>query len=252
MKTQLKLLSKAAILALIGFGAVEQTSQAQISITMSVNGYFGNNLSASGANLADGTIVKLGMFYNSSTFTPAADVLSNWAALSGSMQSRLSTFDDNFYSFASTTTSTANGNGAEFQILYSPDPEVQPDVAFQKFFTLNPAVTSPTLSSIRLNKVIELGVVTFEYKPYLWIETADRSEFGLFQANAAFPTGTFPDNDYGFDVIASNATALVGTLLVDDTGVQLSAVPEPSVTAMSLVGVAFVSLLRRRGSVVKS
>ena len=242
MKTQLKLLSKAAILALIGFGAVEQTSQAQISITMSVNGYFGNNLSASGANLADGTIVKLGMFYNNSAFTPTADVSASWVSLSGSMQSRLSTFDDNFYSFASTTMNSASGNGAEFQILYSPDPDVQHDVAFQKFFTLSPAVTSPGLSGINL-----VG-----YKPFVWIETVDRSEFGLYQASAAFPTGTFPDNDYSFDVIASNATALVGTLLVDGTGVQLSAVPEPSVTAMSLVGVAFVSLLRRRGSVVKS
>jgi len=242
MKTRLKLLSKAVALALLGFVAVEQTGQAQINITMSVNGYFGNNVSASGAQLADGTIVKLGMFYSSSAFTPTADVLSNWAALSGSMQSRLSTFDDNFYSFASTVISSENGNGAEFQILYSPDPDVQPDVAFQKFFTLSPAVTSPTLSAINL-----VG-----YKPFVWIETVDRTQFGLYQASAAFPTGTFPDNDYGFDVIASNATALVGTLLVDDSGVQLSAVPEPSVTAMSLVGVAFVSLLRRRGSVVKS
>jgi hypothetical protein len=243
MKAQLKILCKAAMLALLGFIAVEQDGQAQINITMSVNGYFGNNLSASGANLADGTIVKLGMFYGSSAFTPTADVLSNWAALSGSMQSRLSTFDDNFYSFASTVTSSANGNGAEFQILYSPDPDVQPDVAFQKFFTLSPAVTSPTLSAINL-----VG-----YKPFVWIETADRSEFGLYQANVAFPTGTFPDNDYGFDVMASSATAVVGSLLADDSGVQLTAVvPEPSVTAMSLLGVAFISLLRRRGSVVKS
>ena len=243
MKIQLKLMSKAAILALLGIVAAEQTSQAQISITMSVNGYFGSNLSSSGANLADGTIVKLGMFYSSSAFTPTADVSASWAALSGSMQSRLSAFDDNFYSFASTTTSTANGNGAEFQILYSPDPDVQPDVAFQKFFTLSPAVTSPSLSGINL-----VG-----YKPFVWIETVDRSEFGLYQANIAFPTGTFPDNDYGFDVIASNATAIVGLLLGDDTGVQLAAVvPEPSVTAMSLLGISFLSLLRRRNSVVKN
>jgi hypothetical protein len=90
------------------------------------------------------------------------------------------------------------------------------------------------------------------YKPFVWIETVDRSEFGLYQANVAFPTGTFPDNDYGFDVIASNATALVGTLLADDTGVQLSVIPEPSVTAMSLLGISFLSLLRRRNSVVKN
>lgn len=242
MKTQFKILLKAAALALLGFVAIEQDGQAQINITMSVNGYFGSNLSASGANLADGTIVKLGMFYSNSAFTPTANVSASWAALTGSMESRLSTFDDNFYSFASTVTSSANGNGAEFQILYSPDPEVQPDVAFQKFFTLSPAVTSPGLSGINL-----VG-----YKPFVWIETVDRAEFGLYQANVAFPTGTFPDNDYGFDVIASNATALVGTLLVDDTGVQLSAVPEPSATALSLVGVAFISFLRRRGTVVKS
>ena len=241
MKAQLKILSKAATLALLVFNAVEQDGQAQIQITMSVNGYFGSNLSASGANLADGTIVKLGMFYSSSAFTPTADVLSNWSTLSGSMQSRLSAFDDNFYSFASTTMSSANGNGAEFQILYSPDPDVQPDVAFQKFFSLSPAVTSPTLSAINL-----VG-----YKPFVWIETVDRSEFGLYQANAGFPTGTFPDNDYIFDVMSASGTAIVGTLLSDDTGVQL-AVPEPSVTAMSLLGVAFISLLRRRGSVVKS
>jgi hypothetical protein len=243
MKAQLKILCKAATLALLGFMAVEQDGQAQINITMSVNGYFGNNLSASGANLADGTIVKLGMFYSSSAFTPTATVSSNWAALSGTMQSRLSTFDDNFYSFASTVTSSANGNGAEFQILYSPDPDVQPDAAFQKFFTLSPAVTTPTLSAINL-----VG-----YKPFVWIETVDRSEFGLYQANAGFPTGTFPDNDYIFDVMSASGTAIVGTLLSDDTGVQLAAiVPEPSVTAMSLLGVAFISLLRRRGSVVKS
>ena len=242
MTTQLNSLCKAFILALLAFFAVEQKGQAQVSITMSVNGYYGRNLSASGADLADGTIVKLGMFYSNSAFTPTADVSASWAALSGSMQSRLSTFDDNFYSFASTTMSSANGNGAEFQILYSPDPDVQPDVAFQKFFTLSPAVTSPSLSGINL-----VG-----YKPFVWIETVDRSQFGLYQANVALPTGTFPDNDYGFDVIASNATALVGSLLADDTGVQLSAVPEPSVAAMSLLGVAFISLLRRRGSVVKS
>ena len=242
MKCQRKFRIKAVLLALLALVVVEQTGQAQVNITMSVNGYYGRNLSASGADLANGTIVKLGMFYSNSAFTPTDDVSSNWAALSGTMESRLSTFDDNFYSLASTVISSANGNGPEFQILFSPNPEAQPDVAFQKFFTLSPAVTSPSLSGINL-----VG-----YKPFVWIETVDRSEFGLYQANAAFPTGVFPDSTYGFDVIASNAVAIAGSLLADDTGVQLSAVPEPSVTAMSLLGVAFISLLRRRGSVVKS
>ena len=254
MKTRLKLLSKAVVLTLLGLLVVEQTGHAQVMITMSVNGYFGSNLSSSGANLADGTIVKLGMFYNSGALTPTATVSSNWAALSGTMQSRLSTFDDTFYTLASTTTFTATPSQgvsvSEFQILFSPDKDVQPDPAFQRFFAISPAVTSPTLSSISLNKIVLNEVVTFEYKPYLWIETADRSEFGLYQATAAFPTGAFLDDDYGFDVMGTNATAIVGTLLLDETGLQL--LPEPSVTAMSLVGVAFISLLRRRDSVVKS
>jgi hypothetical protein len=243
MKDQLKLMMKAGILALLALFTVEQTGQAQVNITMSVNGYFGNNLSAAGTNLADGTVVKLGIFYSNSAFTPTADITASWAALSGTMQSRLSTFDDNFYSLASTVISSANGNGAEFQILFSPDPDVQPNVDFQKFFTLSPAVTSPTLSSINL-----VG-----YKPFVWIETVNQAEFGLYQALAAFPTGTFPDNVYTFDVIGTNATAIVGALLSDDTGVQLAAVvPEPSVAALSLLGFSFISLLRRRNSVVKS
>ena len=243
MQAQLKLLSKAVALALFVAFAAEQTGLAQVSITMSVNGYFGSNLSASGANLADGTIVKLGMFYNNSAFTPTATVLSDWTALTGTMQSRLSTFDDNFYSFASTLISSAGGNGAEFQILFSPNPDVQPDLAFQKFFALSPAVTSPTLSAINL-----VG-----YKPFVWIETVDKSEFGLYEATAAFPSGIFPDNVYDFNVIASNATAIVGSLLADDTGVKLAtAVPEPSVVALSMLGFSFISLLRRRNPVVKS
>ena len=243
MKSQLKMLSKAIVLALIATVAVEEKGLAQVSITMSVNGYFGSNLSASGANLADGTIVKLGMFYSNSAFTPTADVSSNWASLSGTMQSRLSTFDDNFYSLASTVISSANGNGPEFQFLFSPNPEVQPDLAFQKFFVLSPAVTTPTLSAINL-----VG-----YKPFVWIETVDKSEFGLYEATAAFPSGIFPDNVYDFNVIASNATAIVGSLLADDTGVKLAtAVPEPSVVALSMLGFSFISLLRRRNPVVKS
>ena len=241
MKNQLKLMLKATVLALLTFFAVEQTGQAQVSITMSVNGYFGSNLSASGANLADGTIVKLGMFYSNSAFTPTADTTATWAALSGTMQSRLSSFDDNFFSLASTVISSANGNGPEFQILFSPDPDVQPNLDFQKFFSLSPAVTSPALSAINL-----VG-----YKPFIWIETVDRSEFGLYEASAAFPTGTFPDNVYTFDVIGTNATAIVGSMLIDETGVQL-AIPEPSVAALSLLGFSFISLLRRRSSVVKS
>ena len=237
---------RSLLLSLIAFVSMAQNSHAQVSITLAVNGYFGNNLSSSGANLADGTIVKLGMFYNNSAFTPTADVSGSWAALSGTMQSRLSTFDDTFYTLASTTTSSTAGNGAEFQMLWTTDSAIQPDPAYRKLFPLSPALTTPTLSAISLSKIIVDEQVTFEYKPYLWVETADRSEFGLFQATTAFPTGSFPDNDYAFDVINTQATAVVGSLLSDDTGFQLSAIPEPSVASLLLTGCMYAFCLKGR------
>ena len=231
--------NRSALLALVLIlgGSV---GQAQVGITLAVNGYYGSNLGASGAQLADGTSVKLGFFYSGSAFIPSATVLSNWQGLSGTLSSRLSTFDDNFYTLATTAITSGNGNGAEFQILYSPDPDVQPNVAFQSLFAINPAVTTPTLASINL-----VGL-----KPFIWIEPVDRSEFGLFESRLAFPTGAFPDNDLSIDVIDTGATAVVGTLLADDTGLQT--IPEPSSASLALLGVGLLSLLRRRDANLQS
>jgi len=225
--------TRSALLALVLIlgGSV---GQAQVGITLAVNGYYGSNLTASGAQLADGTSVKLGFFYSGSAFIPSATVLSNWQGLSGTLSSRLSTFDDNFYTLATTAITSGNGNGAEFQILYSPDPDVQPNVAFQSLFAINPAVTTPTLASINLTGL----------KPFIWIENSDRSEFGLFESKLAFPTGAFPDNDLSIDVINTGSTAIVGTLLADDTGLQT--IPEPSSASLALLGIGLLSLLRRR------
>lgn len=214
--------------------------QSQVSITLAVNGYYGSNFSSSGANLADGTLVKLGFFHTGSAFVSTADVLSSWQALTGTMASRLSTFDDNFYTLASTSITSGNGNGAEFQILYSPDPEVQPNPAFQALFAINPAVTTPTLASINL-----VGV-----KPFIWVETVNRSEFGLFESRLAFPTGAFPDNDLSIDVIDTGATAIIGTLLANDTGLQT--IPEPSSASMALLGAGLLFLRRCRKAHLKS
>lgn len=215
-------------------------AHAQVGITMAVNGYYGSNLSVSGANLADGTSVKLGFFHTGTAFISSADVLNSWLGLSGTMASKLSSLDDNFYTLASASITSANGNGAEWQILYSPDPDVQPNPAFQSLFNINPAVSTPSLSSINL-----VG-----YKPFIWVETVDRSEFGLFESRLAFPTGAFPDNDLSIDVINTGATALVGTLLADDTGLQT--IPEPTSASLALLGVGLLSLLRRRVSDLKS
>jgi hypothetical protein len=236
MKTSVKALKKLLIgLLLIG----GSDGYSQVSITLAVNGYYGNNLSVSGQQLADGTLVKLGFFHSGGAFVSSSNVLANWDSLTGSLASKLSYFDDSFYTLASTTTRTVDGK-AEWQFLYSPDPEVQPDTAFQSLFVINPAVSTPTLASINL-----VG-----YKPFIWVETSDRSEFGLFESRLAFPTGAFPDNDLVIDAIRSGSTAIVGTLLSDDTGLQT--IPEPASTSLALLGFGLLSLLRRRETLLKS
>lgn len=210
---------------------------AQVAITMAVNGYYGNNLSASGDQLENGAIVKLGFFHSGSAFIPTSTVFSNWEASASNttMQARLTSFSTDFYTLAETTTvNLGDGNGSEFQILFSPDPEVQPNLAFQRLFAINPASSTPTLSGVNL-----IG-----YKPFVWIQTANGSEFGLFEADSPFPTGIFPSSDYTLDVLGSGMSPLVGTLLLDDTGVQL--VPEPSTTTLTLIGFGILSFLRRK------
>ena len=187
-------------MAITSFGGL---GQAQVAITLAVNGYYGDNKNSVGQVLGDGTLVKVGFFRTGTSFVSSASVLSTWQGLSGSMSSRLGTFDDNFYTVASTTVRSGGDNGSGwFQILYNPDPEVQPDTAYQSLFTINPVVSTPA----------QTGVSLVNYKPFIWVETVDRSEFGLFESSFAFPTGTFPDNDLTIDLISGGATALVGSL----------------------------------------
>ena len=150
--------------------------RAQVQITLALNGYFGSNVSSSGQTLADGTVVKLGFFHSGTAFISSANVLSTWETLTGNLSSKTTSLGANFYTLASTTI-----HSGEFQILYTPDPEAQPDPSYQTLFTINPAVSTPSLSGI--------GLVN--YKPFVWVETTDRSQFGLYESRTAFPTGPF-------------------------------------------------------------
>lgn len=245
MKLKQKMIGTAPSCCLIALLTVltATVSHAQVGITMAINGFYGSNLSASGGELGDGAVVKLGFFHSGTAFIPTASVLSNWndSAIQSTMQGRLTSLGLNFYTLAETTTlNLGEGNGAEFQILFSPDPEVQPNSAFQRLFNINPATAIPTLSGVNL-----IG-----YKPFVWIQTASGSEFGLFETKNPFPSGVFPDSDFTADVINTGATALVGTLLLNDAGVQL--VPEPSTATLTLIGFGILSFLRRRDNALRS
>ncbi|NBU69399.1 MAG: hypothetical protein EBS49_07300, partial [Verrucomicrobia bacterium] len=216
---------RTALLAIVMASLGGSLGHAQVAISLAVNGYYGDNKNAAGQVLADGTLVKVGFFRTGTNFVSSANVLSTWQGLTGSMSSKLGTFDDNFYTVASTTVRSGGDNGSGwFQILYNPDPDVQPDPAYQSLFAINPAVSNPGLT----------GVSLVNYKPFVWVETVDRSEFGLFESILAFPTGTFPDNDLAIDLISGGATALVGTL--SDGGLQTVAgvsgsTPTPTISA---------------------
>lgn len=233
-----------AMIALaIGFASAP-SANAQVAISLSVNGFYGENYVSSGNLMPTGTKVKLGVFYNNSAFTPTADVLASWAALSegvnsiGNMASRLETFDDTFYTLAETTTLLGDGVSA-FQILYNPIAQVIADAdpsAFkvQDKFSVSPAVTIPSLSNLNLGGK----------NAFIWIENGDRTAFGLFASNGLFPT--VADSDWTLDV--TSGTSDVGVLAIaGSTGLNgVTLVPEPSSFSLLATGLLALVGIRRK------
>ena len=238
-----KKFTKMSIFLLIGLVsalALIPSAQAQISITMSVNGFYGANYLSDGTTLMPtGTKVKLGVFYSGTALTSVSNVSTLWEGLSGDMSAKLATFDDTFYSLAESTVLSSDGV-SNFQFLYSPITSVYNDADISAFkvqakFSVNPAVTTPALVNLDLRLK----------NAFVWIENADRSEFGLFASKGLFPN--VADEDWTFDVTSSSAldagvTAIAG--IAGQSGVTL--VPEPTTASLLLVGMAAFITIRRR------
>jgi len=228
------------LIGLVGALALTPSAQAQISITMSVNGFYGENYLSDGTTLMPtGTRVKLGVFYSGTALTSVSSVSTLWEGLSGDMSAKLATFDDTFYSLAESTVLSADG-ASNFQFLYNPIPTVFNDADPSAFkvqgkFSVNPAVTTPALTS--LNLALK--------NAFVWIENADRSEFGLFASKGVFPSVS--DEDWTLDVTSSSTvdtgvTAIAG--IAGANGVTL--VPEPTTASLLVVGMAAFITIRRR------
>ena len=233
-------MSNFLLIGLIGALALMPSAEAQINITMSVNGFYGENYLSNGTTLMPtGTKVKLGVFYSGTTLTSVSSVSTLWEGLSGDMSAKLATFDDTFYSLAESTVLSVDGV-SNFQFLYTPISSVYNDADASAFkvqakFSVNPALTTPALVSLNLA----------EKNAFVWIENADRSEFGLFASKGLFPKVT--DEDWTFDVVSSSAddagvTAIAGTAGLG--GVTL--VPEPTTASLLVAGMAAFIITRRR------
>jgi len=228
------------LVGLLAALALIPSAQAQISITMSVNGFYGENYLSNGTTLMPtGTKVKLGVFYSGATLTSVSSVSTLWEGLSGDMSAKLATFDDTFYSLAESTVLSAGGT-SNFQFLYNPIRDIYDEADSSAFkvqakFSVNPAVTTPGLVNL------DLGLKN----AFVWIENDDRSQFGLFASKGVFPN--VQDNDWTLDVTSSSTldtgvTAIAG--IAGSGGVTL--VPEPTTASLLVVGMAAFITIRRR------
>jgi len=233
----MKTLTKTLALGLLLAGGYTSV-QAQITISMSA--YQSSNKLADGVtNVGDTTIMKVGYFYNSG-FTSASALQTAWGSLTGSMQSRLNVFDDTFVSLKADNGIALETTAGEFdpgmgQFWIALDPNGN-ESASRFVSTLSVGTSNQTLNGISLINV----------KPFVWVETADRSQFGLYESTKAMPSGAFPDLSLDLVMSSSTFTAVVGTL--NTRSFNLSAIPEPNTSVLLGLGLLSFLVNKRRNN----
>jgi hypothetical protein len=216
-----------------------------ITITFSLNGYGGGNVLSSGDPFPDGTKIKLGFFYSGSSFASNSAVQSNWDNLaggSGTLASKLDSLGSSFYTIAQTTSLTSGTEGtddyflAAFHILYHIDTTGAAPGALVTAGKFDTVISTPGI-----------GIGSFDVKgknAFVWIETADRSEFGLFYSAETFPT--LADDDFSVNVLDSSTGVFAIAGSINDAGVAL--IPEPSTGLLFSLGLGILTLARRKQS----
>jgi hypothetical protein len=226
-------LTKSGALALL----MAASSHAQITISMSA--YQDNNMLSDGVTVVpNSTILKIGYFYNSG-FTSLAAVQSAWTSSTGSMSSRLDTLDNTFYVLKAangtaleTTAGDFNANGGGFWIAVDPNGQ-ESEAKFATTLDINPASFSPNLAG---------SINTIGVKPFVWVETIDRSQFALFESTKAMPTGAFPNLSLDLVMGSGGFTAIAGTLQTR----SFTMVPEPTTFSLVTLGALTTFVTRRR------
>jgi hypothetical protein len=226
-------LTKSGALALL----MAASSHAQITISMSA--YQDNNRLSDGVTVVpNSTILKIGYFYNSG-FTSLDAVQSAWTSSTGSMSSRLDALDDTFYVLKAangtaleTTAGDFSLSGGGFWIAVDPNGQ-ESQAKFASTLNINPASFSPILAG---------SINTIGVKPFVWVETADRSQFALFESTKAMPTGAFPFLSLDLVMGSAGFTAIAGTLQTR----SFTMVPEPTTFSLVTLGALTTLVTRRR------
>lgn len=146
------------------------------TIELSVAGYYGGNQSASGAVLPAGTTVELGIFYSGGVFTTSTAISSALAGVATTTQWSDFRISSGWVSFGSVTV----GSGGDFEMYWSSSSSLNtrgPGLGSE--FDLNPT-TGALISKNLAGK-----------NPYLWVQTADNLESGLFYSSQALPAEGF-------------------------------------------------------------
>jgi hypothetical protein len=235
----MKTLNKVLTLGLLLAGIY---TPVQGQITFSMSAYDNSNKLADGVtNVGNETILKVGYFYNGG-FTSATALQTAWGSLTGSMASRLGVFDDTFVSLKADNGIALETTAGEFdpgmgQFWISLDPNGRGNESATRFAsTLSVGTSNQTLNGISLINV----------KPFVWVETADRSQFGLYESTRAMPSGSFPDLSLDLVMGSGTFTAIVGTL--NTISFNLSAIPEPNTSVLLGLGLLSFLIKKRRNN----
>jgi len=189
-------------IALVFAGMVSTpTSSHAATIELTVAGYYGGNLLANSSVLPAGTTVELGFFYSGGVFTTSSNVLSALASVATTSEWSNFRLNSGWVSCGSVSV----GSNGDFNLVWSSLDTSSPGLGSE--FDLNP--TTGALASQNL-----VGKT-----PFLWVQTANSLESGLFVSRQTLPSAGFGVS-FQIDATAgeTGVTALRGT--VTDSGLK--------------------------------
>jgi hypothetical protein len=213
--------------------AIWGSSLQSATVQTIVAGYYGGNLLSDGVTvLPDSTVVDLGVFYQSTSFTSGTSIAASLDLIKDDAASLLSFRANNgWVSFG--TIALGSSDGSFVMKWDATDSAAGP--GFGTNFNLDPTTGALSLKTF-------VGV-----KPFLWVQTPSGAgqEFWVGQAISALPAASF-DAFYQLDVTDSGMSMFLGTA-VGTSGI--TTIPEPSTAILS--GLGFGLLFLRRLKVLK-
>ena len=224
-------MKKACMLALMTIASWSSVKAATIQLT--VGGFFGGNkLENLTTILPNNTLVDFGLFYKDNAFTSTSAIAAALASVSTDAQMQTFLSDNGWYSFG---TGTVSGDLGDFTLGWQPTLPLQ-GPGLGASFNIDPAIG---------NLVGKTG--------FVWLQTPAGtpavSQYGLFASNASFIAANF-GADLSIDMVntgeaTTGVTALFGSVLEDGISTQ-AAVPEPSSMSLIAIGLALLTLSRRK------